>query len=135
MCALDGTRDLNKEDEVPPLLPLPTGVKAGFEKTARARMNGFSKPTVMTRKGRASDSKIGLMLIPSVEAAKSERRKPNTPYTRTEQPSHMAQIVINKLMRPRCSFANHSCNSPSQNLLPNLRMLMNKLIKVKCIKR
>jgi hypothetical protein len=74
--------------EVPRLLApyAPPGPIAGFEKTARVRTKGFSNPTVMTRKGRASPRRTGLMEMSRYEAVRRENMK----ATQEEQRARVA---------------------------------------------
>jgi len=53
----------------------PPGPIDGCEKTARVRTNGFSKPTVITRNGRASPRRTGLTLISRYHAVKRANMK------------------------------------------------------------
>lgn len=52
-----------------------TGAMSGFSNTARANRYGLSKPTVMTKKGSASDMQTGSMGMLSRYAARRARRK------------------------------------------------------------
>jgi hypothetical protein len=58
------------------------GAMSGFWKTARASWNGLSNPTVMTRKGSASDMQTGSMGTLRRYAARRATRKPKMEETR-----------------------------------------------------
>lgn len=63
------------EPRLAPPAYAPPGPIDGCEKTARVRTKGFSNPTVMTRKGRASPSKTGLTLISRYHAVRRANMK------------------------------------------------------------
>jgi hypothetical protein len=60
-------------------------VRWGWRKTARARRRGLSKPTVQTRKGRASVRAMGLMGILRAIAMGRATRKERTAEERREK--------------------------------------------------
>lgn len=97
-CIRLGTRDFRKEE-----LP-ETGAKAGFWKTDLARTKGFSKPTVMTRKGSASERMTGLMLTPSRYAVNNARRSANVPETRVEQPVEISGVSADAPQKHKYRF-------------------------------
>jgi hypothetical protein len=63
-------RERTAEGLVPPVAGRKT---EGFEKTARASFSGFSNPTVMTRKGSASERQMGSRGMPRRSAVGTQR--------------------------------------------------------------
>ena len=62
-----------------------------MEKTARVRTKGFSNPTVMTRKGRASPSKTGFTVISRYQAVRRANMKARQEDVRAAEASQIPE--------------------------------------------